>query len=277
MFAIERANMDIVVFSLLAVSVLIWRRHGRWFDVASPVVVLLAATAKIYPAIGLAAFLVSGRRRAAVAAVLCGIAFVAYAAVTLQDIQTVARIAPQGQHHAFGARILPAALYHLFIPDRWAGTLTKQLVAVLPILLFGPALWVWGRRRRPARAEDVGRASLVAFHLGSLLFLGTFATANNFDYRLVFLLLTLPKLFRWAIDDPRDRLAPVAAVTITVIVVLLWISALSEQLALTDEVVTWATAGLLVALLGASTYPVRALKDLAPRGWRERRRLPQQT
>ena len=37
-------------------------------------------------------------------------------------------------------------------------------------------------------------ASLLALHIGALIYLGTFAAANNFDYRLVFLLLVLPQL-----------------------------------------------------------------------------------
>ena len=46
------------------------------------------------------------------------------------------------------------------------------------------------RRRSPPRC--------VALHVGALIYLGTFAVANNFDYRLVFPLLTLPQLVEWA-------------------------------------------------------------------------------
>jgi hypothetical protein len=76
--------------------------------------------------------------------------------------------------------------------------------------------------------------------------------ANNFDYRLVFTLLTLPQLFDWATEEHGEPRGRIAAITIVALLTLLWIGALSEPLRRGDEVVTWAVVGLLVALLGAS-------------------------
>jgi hypothetical protein len=264
MFAIERGNMDLVVFSILVLAVLVWRRRGRAFEVMSPLIVFLAATAKIYPVFGLAAFLFTGRRRAAVAALLGGVAFLVYAAVTWTDIQAVAQTAPQGQYFSYGARILPAALYHVFVPDRFEGDLTKQLIAVLPLIVVGPVVWIWGQRRRPARNDVPGQVFVFAFYLGAFLFLGTFASANNFDYRLVFILLTLPQLFRWATGGSAEPRAALAGCTLALIVLLVWIGALSQLLALGDELVTWAAVGMIVALVAASTSPLRALRDIFP-------------
>ena len=56
----------------------------------------------------------------------------------------------------------------------------------------------------------VATASLVGFHAGALIYLGTFAVANNFDYRLVFLLLTLPQLVEW-VRTPAHRLSSLAS------------------------------------------------------------------
>jgi hypothetical protein len=259
MFAIERANMDIVVFTLLVLAVLAWRTRTRWGETVSPFVVLLGATAKIYPVFGLPAYLFVRRRGAAVAAIVCAAIFLAYALITIGDIQAIARVAPQGDYHSFGARILPAAIYHRFVPDRWqGGDLTKQLVAVVPVLVAAPFVWFRGRRRLAEPDQDADSSTRLAFYLGSLIFLGTFAIGNNFDYRLVFMLLTLPQLFDWVTDeaDPRRWLA---AITIAILLILLWIGALSEPLKLTDEVVTWATVGLLLALLAASVPRLRTV------------------
>jgi hypothetical protein len=260
MFAVERANLDIVVFALMAMAVLAWRRSSRWGETVSPLVVLLGATAKIYPVFGLPAYLFVRRRVAAVVAIFCAAAFVVYAIVTLADIQAVARIAPQGQHHAFGVRILPAAIYHLVVPDRWqGGLLTKQLLAIVPLLVAGPLIWLAGRRSLPEADETADSWTRLAVYLGSLIFLGTFAVGNNFDYRLVFTLLTLPQLFDWVTEEPGDPRGRLAGITIAAVLSLLWIGALSEPLRLTDEVVTWATVGLTVALLGASVPRLREI------------------
>jgi Glycosyltransferase family 87 len=262
MLAIERANMDIVVFSILTLGVLVWRRHRQGYEVVSPLIVFAAATAKIYPVFGLGAFFFTGRRRAAAAAIVGGVAFLVYAAVTWSDILAVVRTAPQGQHFSFGARILPAALYHLVVPERLEGNFAKQLIAILPLLVAGPVVWMFGLHRRPPRAEALDDWSLLAFHVGSLLFLGTFALTNSFDYRLVFLLLTLPRLFRWAQGGSGEPRAALAGWTLSLVILLLWVGAFSEPLALTDELVTWAVAGLIVALLAASIFPGLVMRVL---------------
>jgi hypothetical protein len=260
MFAIERGNMDIVVFTLMVLAVLAWRVRSRWADVASPLVVLLAGTAKIYPVFALPAYLFMRRRTAAIAAVSCAVVFALYALVTIGDIQAVAEVAPQGDYQAFGARILPAAIYHRFVPDRWqGGAITKQLLVIVPLLAAAPLVWFPGRRRLPAPDEGADTPTRLAFYAGSMIFLGTFAIGNNFDYRLVFLLLTLPQLFDWVTDQPRDPRGWLAEVAAVVVLSLLWIGALSEPLMLMDELVTWAAVGLLVALLAASVPPIRTI------------------
>jgi len=260
MFAIERANMDIVVFTLMVLAIIAWRTRGHWANVVSPAIVFLAATAKIYPMFALPAYLFMRRRRAALAAVLFALAFALYAFVTLDDILAVAAIAPQGDHHAFGARILPAAIYHRFIPDRWqGGAITKQLLVIVPLLAAAPLVWFPGRRRLPATDTTADAPNRLAFYAGSLIFLGTFAIGNNFDYRLVFLLLTLPQLFDWVTAEPRDPRGWLAGIATVILLSLLWIGALSEPLMLMDEVVTWAAVALLVALLAASVPPIRII------------------
>jgi hypothetical protein len=260
MFAVERANVDIVVFTLLVLAVVAWRTRARWGRLASPLVVLFAATAKIYPVFGIPAYLFLRRRGAALTAIVCSAAFIVYALVTIGDIQQIARIAPQGQYHSFGARILLAAIYHRFVPDRWqGGVITKQALAIVPLLIAGALLWFRARKGLPEDDQGQDSPTRLAFYLGSLIFIGTFAVGNNFDYRLVFLLLTLPQLFDWVSEVPVDPRGRLAGITIAVVLALLWIGALSEPLALTDEVVTWATVGLMLALLAASVPRLRTI------------------
>jgi len=78
---------------------------------------------------------------------------------------------------------------------------------------------------------------LVGMLCGLLIFLGTFAVGNNFDYRLVFTLLTLPQLFDWATEEQGEPRGRLAAITIVALLALLWIGALSEPLRLGDDVI----------------------------------------
>ena len=171
----------------------------------------------MYPVFALPAFVVTRSRVAARAALLCVAAFGVYCIYSLRDIAHVAEIATQGEHFSYGARILPAHLYHQVGADRWAGPAAlKQLIAAVP--LGDPR---GGDRRsdppspRPPRTmrRRSPRPRSLALHVGALIYLGTFATANNFDYRLVFLLLTLPQLVEWA-SMPAHRLSSLASATL---------------------------------------------------------------
>ena len=254
MLAVERANMDIALFSLVTVSILLWRAFPRPARVASPIVMLVGATAKIYPAFALPAFVVSGSRSAARVALLCVAAFGVYVAYNLRDIAHVAEIVTQGETFSYGVRILPAHLYHQFGIAQWSGpAILKQAFAIVPLALVSAAIAIRVQRHLSPRSDEttVGSASLVALHVGALIYLGTFATANNFDYRLVFMLLTLPQLVEW-VCTPEHRLSWLASVTLVAIIVLLWVGSLSQLLNLWDELASWVVAGLLAAVVAAT-------------------------
>ena len=262
MLAVERANMDIALFSLIAASLLFWQRFSGPARVWSPILVLIGATAKIYPVFALPAFVFTRNRVASRTALLCGAAFGAYVVFSLRDIVHVAEIATQGQLFSYGARILPAHLYHQIGADRWTGpAAVKQLLAAVPLGVIATAIVVRVQRRLGARGDDtmVNTSRLLALHAGTLIYLGTFATANNFDYRLVFLLLTLPQLVEWA-SIPGDRLSSLAAATLVAIVVLLWVGSLSQWLNLWDELASWVVASLLTAVLAATLPSLNSVR-----------------
>jgi hypothetical protein len=268
MLAVERANMDVALFSIVTVSILIWRLAARLADVLSPTLVLIAATAKIYPVFALPAFAMTRRPVAVRAASACLAAFGVYAVYNYRDIVHAAAIAIQGEGYSYGARILPAHLYHLFGADRWAGpAAVKQAIAGIPLAVVAAVIFV--RIQRGLGHDDSlvvpGTPLLLALHVGGLIYLGTFALANNFDYRLVFLLLTLPQLVEWTCLAGH-RLSSLAAATLVAVVVMLWIGSLSPWLDTWDELASWTVAGLLAAVVFATMPPLTAIGVSRRRG-----------
>jgi hypothetical protein len=256
MLALERANMDLALFTLATLALLIWRESAGAGRMVSPILLLLAASAKLYPVFALPSFVLSRSGPAARAAVVCLAVFAMYCVYSRRDIVHVAEIATQGQEFSYGARILPAHIYHQLGADRWAGpAVVKQAVAAVPLGVIAAFIVFYVRRRLGPDVDTVdgtpAPASLLGLYIGALIYLGTFATANNFDYRLVFLLLTLPQLATWA-RESAHRLSSLAAVNMVAIVMLMWIGALSQQLQLWDELASWTVAGLLTALLTAT-------------------------
>lgn len=251
MFAVERANMDLVLFALLAAAVIWWRRPLPAAWLVGPALLVVAAMTKIYPVFALPAYVITRSRRAVIAAAASVAVVAIYLLLALEDVVTVARSAPQGQDWSYGARILLARIYQVLVSETGTGAVVAQGGAVLVVVVGGAGVWWWARRRlRPLPVGDRhATANRLGFLFGSAIYLGTFAVGNNFDYRLVFLLLMLPQLWAWTRgteeESPVRALAMLTLVTVTVAT---WIGAWSQPLRLSDELVSWALAFQLAAL-----------------------------
>jgi hypothetical protein len=261
MFAVERANMDLVVFSGLALAAVVWRRGSAAAEYAAVAIVLLMAVAKLYPAVALLAFLPVQRRGTRAAAGASLLLFAAYIMATRDDVATISSTATQGQYYSYGARILLGRFYHGVVGDQWGGSRTlAQGLVLLAAILLALGLWLWLRHRSHQSPADVPlpeTSDLIAFRMGALIYVGTFVIGNSFDYRLVFLLLTLPQLLRWPAPRPAVRKrGNLPAATLAVVMAALWIGTLSERLRLADELVSWTLAGMLLVLLVRSAPPI---------------------
>ena len=267
MFAVEHGQADLIVFTLVVGAVLLWRAGRPILRAASPLLVLLAAVLKLFPLVGLGAYILAGRRKAALVAAGGVAGFAVYALVTLEDLSAIAARAPQGEYHSYGGRILLARLYQVLLGERWAGgPLAKQLLVVAAVSLGIAVFWLLWRNRRRVPWQDPAEVvewRLLSFQLGALVYLGSFTVANNWDYRLIFLLLALPQLFAWIGSTGLGRRAP-AAVGLVIVLGQLYIGALfgywtlhREEVdwssvplwSLGDELVSWALAAVLFVLL----------------------------
>jgi hypothetical protein len=254
MLAVERGNVDIVLFVVFVGAVFAWSARDRVTPLLSPALIVAAGIAKLYAIFALPAYWFTGVRRARWA-VVGGVAVMgAYLLLTWGDVRQVLRSPEGGLLYSYGARILIGDLYHRFQPGTWAyGSLLAQLIAVVPVVVASVAIWVWLRRRLPEPSVDE-RVSprTLAFHLGALTYLGTFVTRKSGDYRLVFVLLTLPLLLEWAWGEPGEIRTVLGRIGLVAVVVGLYAGALSPFIGPWDELASWAMAGAFVALLAAT-------------------------
>src|SRR5207302_822458 len=125
--------------------------------------------------------------------------FGVYVLATLGTVRQILRVVPQAESYSYG--IAPfgrwaanvSSTYSLHLP----GTAWRWIV-IGAAAATGILLRTWLRRRLAIAQEATeDQRDLDYFVAGSAIYVGTFALAQNFDYRLVFLLLTIPQLFRW--------------------------------------------------------------------------------
>ena len=243
LLGIERGNPDLLVFVLVVAAVLLLRRSARGAAAAHGLL-LVAPLLKLYPVLAWGPLLRQPRRRLVVGLGGISAAFVLYVAVTWDDVRSVQDLAPRDVIFSYGAPILG---------DRAGGTLV-----VLAAVAAVAAALVAVARRRPSAVE--GR-ELDLLWAGAGVFVGTFAVAHNYNYRLAFLLLVLPQLLSWAREE--RPAVPFARLALTAVLASLWLGASLAQLPLGigewwedvsagfpyDELVNTLLAGYLAGVL----------------------------
>ena len=253
---LERANLDAWVF-ILVVGGLAWLARApatRGAVGAGTALLAAAAMMKLYPAIvllGVAGLWRGARRAMAVVglAVLAG-----WVAVSSEEIALILRKTTRGLEPAYG-RMLAGSRYYVEVlmpqvAGAGSGRILRELMGwslVGCLAVFGLAVGVgWWRRSRIAAVmkTDCTGGWFVG---GSLIYAGTFLLGSNWSYRLVFLLLCVPALWR-AGTVPRAR--PWAGAALAgVMVMLLAPLHLGLGWFLAGEGVAWLLA---VALLGTA-------------------------
>ena len=174
---VERGNTDMAAF------VLVYLAANSGIGAVVVGFLVLAALLKLYPALGLlAAFLEPRVDRRWVAVGL--LAVLAYVAFSQADIRRIQQNTPHSILQSYGVSFLAEAMQR-----RWHAPVR------VPLMLFAGlvsgALAIMGWRSQRGRVLPSGPATQM-YLLFSTIFLGTFLVTPNFEYRLVFLVPTLP-------------------------------------------------------------------------------------
>lgn len=234
MFGVERGNVDLFIFSLVATALLLARRGVPSTIVYAPLVA--AAVLKLFPA---AAFCISLRERTwkrkltamAVLAVLFGV----YVFWFRHDMMRIAANTLTSVHDSFGSIVIFTMVRRAWFPhsDLAWKILHFGSYAAVGACVVG-AFLLAGRIPFPAEKAS---SSLDSFRAGASIYVAAFALGSNWDYRLIFLLFTLPQLFAWV--KTRSPWGCLSAAALGVMVIALWTSSLSGRLAGLDEFGNW--------------------------------------
>jgi len=249
LLGVERANIDLLMFFLVSLSVL----AGQWSAIAATLILLAGCALKFFPVLGWAAMVKTGRssfvKLGAIVLCLVGI----YLLASRRDLALIDEATPRSTFLSYGFNVYWMALREAY-PSQAA--VLKPLSYVCAPLIFVMALSALFRPAGPPEPPGAPLA-LDAFRAGSAIYVGTFLMGNNWDYRLVFLILTLPQLVLWS--RSRGRLALVAKVVIGLVLLSFWHMLIVKWLrplangyliGLTiDEVANWAAFAGLAWLL----------------------------
>ncbi len=217
-FAVERANLDLIVFILATgAGVLLLRRRGA--RIWAYAVIVLAALIKFYPA---ALLIVSLRERPrlfiAVNAV-AALALAVFIGVYHAELALAFAGLPRGYyfHDRFGAADLPYGLATLFPAISPLPVLAALMIAAGSGMA---ALAFRGKLDAASRLLDPGERTFLV--IGCTLMVGCFFTGQSIGYRGVFMLFALPGLFALARLAESAALRALFSVSGFLAIFLLW-------------------------------------------------------
>jgi hypothetical protein len=189
MLGIQRGNVDLLLFVLVCLALFLLRR-SREGTFRAHWLILLAALLKLFPGLAAGALLRLRPLRVRLLAA-CAAVFVVYALLSLHELRTIARVTPQINGYSYGVHMLGGWLATSSLGVPWR---VCDLLLIVVALVGGSV--AAGQLRPGDGAADPRVAD--AFVAGSGIYVLTYLVARSFDYRLVFLLLTVPQLVRWA-------------------------------------------------------------------------------
>jgi hypothetical protein len=217
MLGIERGNIDLLMFFLVSLAIHLLDRDSAVARRFATGAMVLAFVLRLYPAVGLPV-LISDRQRLLRVGGVLSILVAGYLAVTFTDIQLIYLATEKSTFLSYGINVVPT-----FVTKNYgagAGSAAKLIGWAAVVACFAVAMHGLSRPPPGDLADD--QKSRDGFRVGAAIYLGTFlAVGSSWDYRLVFLLLTIPQLF--ALARSRHRLAAILARLLLVnIVVSTW-------------------------------------------------------
>ncbi|MBT7781674.1 MAG: DUF2029 domain-containing protein [Anaerolineae bacterium] len=258
MLLYERGNVDLLIFFICAMAILMI----EYSSLAAAVIILLGALLKIFPIFALVIFFEKKWKLLWKNVLFVITSFAIYSWITFSNIQASWNLTMRGKSISYGVNILFTRYHNSFL-----AMLKKispvfdydSLLAILPHLVglaVLVAVLVISLRTHSIPSSRNSR-NLAAFRMGAFIYIGTFLLGNNWDYRLTFLLFTIPQLTDWIYTE-KGKHRFLVLLTISLIIISCWhfifvkwfslIISNPEVAIIFDEVANWSLFAVLAYL-----------------------------
>lgn len=223
MLGVERGNCDLMVFLLLLIPLLCG--NSRTF-VAS--MILLTGMLKLFPIGAVGCLLGKGEARRGSSLWLpmgVVVTFLTYLILMKENIILVSQKTPRPAGRlSYGLGAIPSMITSRF-PKH--ATLIAAAFGVFLLAVLGLVVsFRFVREELGTMTIDTGRKGM-SYVIGSAIFLTTCVIGFNWEYRLIFLSLTMPQTLKWLAEG---KLAAYGLLVLTILI--LWQSFIGAQLPL---------------------------------------------
>jgi hypothetical protein len=251
LLGIERGNNDLFIFFILSVAL----STVRVSPFVSILLTNLAVILKVFPFFGVLYLLKDGKRTTTKWLSVSFVIPVLYFFFTFSDLVQIRQGTQKGRSISYGAHVFGRYLGHHFHSPLLARFLFI-LLSGLVILILLAFIFI---HKKYIKEHLPSTPYMEAFRMGSGIYIGTFTLGNNWDYRLIFLLFTIPQLVAWG-SHSSALVKWSARLTTSAMMISLWsllifrplltLPILEHIAFLLDELANWIVlAGLLYLLI----------------------------
>jgi len=243
MLAIERCNNDLIIFIFLSLSLLIMKNKTAIGRYSSYIIIMFAAILKVYPIFALITALKEKKRNFTVVFLSIFIAFGIYVVTNFESIILVSKATPRATRYSYGGMVIFDVIFRYF--SSFYNSHTPQYFNQIKFLLFSLtiALFLLISYLLAKHTENLFQNNklninqIEAFRIGSSIYIGTLLIGNNWDYRLIFLLFTIPQILAWL--KTQVQFESISGLALMVIILTTWLSSKSNQIYYLDELLNW--------------------------------------
>ncbi|MBI5676145.1 MAG: hypothetical protein HZC48_10035 [Nitrospirae bacterium] len=219
MLGIERSNIELVLFFILSLALAI----DYYSNISALFLFIFASVLKLYPVFAFVYLLKENRKKFWTLFLSALGLFMIYAVFSFNDFMQVYKTTPKLVGSSFGINVWWMGLrnsrfFGLPISDSLALFLKVISYLLAFLILFSSLLF--SMRLKNGEQYKQGQ-HLNAFRVGASIYIGCFILMNTHDYRLIFLIFTVPQLATWLVNKGKViSLAPL--VTLMAILLSLW-------------------------------------------------------
>lgn len=255
-FGLQSGNNDLAVFFVVALALRLGYRSKIWGSVA----MFFAAILKVFPIFGLAQLLTEDKRDVWRILMPLAALFLIYFWISLDDFRQIYNATPRGRSGAYGVYVLPMMIEKILRKWTVFPELRAWVIAAAPVFFYGVAgliflISLYALFGQNASPRPVTGVNISPFRVGACIYIGSFLLASNWNYRMIFLIFTIPQLFAWlSIAD--IRLSRILRITLAGILFSCWSmfiqGILGSYIFILDEIANWIVFSGLIYLFLAS-------------------------
>jgi len=210
--ALERGNCDLIIYILILVA-LINKLYKNYFF---SIILLFTSFLKLFPFGAFFSVLFLKWKNYKIkylTLITMLVMFGIYLILISNDLIMVSNKTPRPiGYHAFGLGNIPGMLMAKYGQNKLIWFFYLIFTTLIIIIIF------FKTNANISQLNIYNNKFGTAFIVGSCIFLTTYLIGNNFEYRLIFLILCIPQLFIWSID----KNDPTAKAILLIILIVFW-------------------------------------------------------